>query len=108
MAVDIIGSFSVNEKGNRYILVAEDYFTKWLAAWAIPNQKAKNCCKQIIGGDISPCPISCMRIRGGSLVEELCKLLQIEKSHTTPYHLQRDGESKLQNFGYVGNSSEEP
>jgi len=27
----------------------------------------------------------------GKLIEELCKLLQIDKSHTTPYHLQGDG-----------------
>jgi len=27
----------------------------------------------------------------GKLIEELCKLLQIEKTHTTPYHPQGDG-----------------
>ena len=41
VAVDIMRPFPVNEKGNCYILMAEDYFTKWLEAWAIPNQEAK-------------------------------------------------------------------
>jgi len=27
----------------------------------------------------------------GHLIEELCKLLQIDKSYTTPYHPQEDG-----------------
>jgi hypothetical protein len=31
----------VTEKGNRYILVLVDCFTKWTEAYAIPNQEAK-------------------------------------------------------------------
>lgn len=29
VAVDILGPFPVTERGNCYILVAMDYFTKW-------------------------------------------------------------------------------
>lgn len=31
-----------DEKGNCYILVTVDYFTKWLEVWAIPNQEVEN------------------------------------------------------------------
>ena len=41
VAVDIMGPFPQTINGNSYMLVAQDYFTKWLKAWAIPNQEAK-------------------------------------------------------------------
>jgi len=48
VAVDIMGPLPVNANGNRYILVAEDYFTKWLEAWAIPNQEAKTVAQKLL------------------------------------------------------------
>ena len=41
VTVDIMGPFPKNVGGNCYILVAEDYFTKWIETWAIPDQEAK-------------------------------------------------------------------
>ena len=41
VAVDIHVSLPVTERGNRYVLVAADYFTRWMKAWPIPNQEAK-------------------------------------------------------------------
>ena len=38
IAMDILGPFAVTEKGNKYILVICDYFTKWVEAIPIPNQ----------------------------------------------------------------------
>ena len=46
VAVDIVGPQSVN--GNLYLLVAEDYFTKWLEVWAIPNQEAKTVAHKLL------------------------------------------------------------
>ena len=41
VAVDILGPLPRTSNGNTYILVAEDYFTRWLEAWLIPNQEAQ-------------------------------------------------------------------
>jgi len=43
-----MGPFPANKNGNCYILVAEDYFTKWLEAWAIPNQEAKTVAQKLL------------------------------------------------------------
>jgi hypothetical protein len=40
VAVDILGPLPKSITGNTYVLVAADYFTKWVEAYAIPNQEA--------------------------------------------------------------------
>ncbi|GBN73474.1 hypothetical protein AVEN_137965-1 [Araneus ventricosus] len=40
MVLDILGPFPVTTKGNRYVLVLMDYFTKWPEAIPIPDQEA--------------------------------------------------------------------
>ena len=37
VAVDILGPLPVTERGNRYILVLTDCFTKWTEVYAIPD-----------------------------------------------------------------------
>jgi len=40
MAVDLLGPLAESEKGNSYIMVVGDYFTRWMEAFPIPNQEA--------------------------------------------------------------------
>ena len=40
VAVDILGPFPESETGNPYILVATDYFTRWVEVYPTPNQEA--------------------------------------------------------------------
>ena len=35
-------------KGNRYLLVVMDYFSKWAEAYALPNQKAKTVATTVV------------------------------------------------------------
>ena len=41
IGIDIVGLLPLTERGNRYILVFVDYFTKAAAAEALPNQESE-------------------------------------------------------------------
>ncbi len=41
IGIDIVGPLTITKKGNRYIVTAMDYFTKWLIAKVIKEAIAK-------------------------------------------------------------------
>ena len=47
-AVDTIGPLPESTAGNSYILVAGDYFTKWMEAYALPNQEAVTVARKLV------------------------------------------------------------
>ena len=47
VAVDLMGPFPESENGNSYILVAVDYFTRWMEAYAVPNQEATTVARKL-------------------------------------------------------------
>ena len=97
LAVDILGEFPVTERGKKYILVLGDYFTKWTECFPMINMESETVAKIIINEVISrfgiPNTIHSDQGRQfeSNLFHELCKLLQIQKTRTTPYHPQSDG-----------------
>ena len=48
VAIDILGPLPVTLAGNKYILVAADYFSKWIEAYAIPNQEATTIARKLL------------------------------------------------------------
>ena len=40
VALDVLGPLPTTERGNKYILVIADYFTKWTESYSIPDQEA--------------------------------------------------------------------
>lgn len=41
IATDIMGPLPETERGNKYILVVADYFTKWTEAYPLKNMEAQ-------------------------------------------------------------------
>ncbi len=44
-AMDLLGPLPESEAGNSYVLVVADYFTRWMEAFALPNQEASTVAK---------------------------------------------------------------
>ncbi|KAI3375469.1 hypothetical protein L3Q82_003801 [Scortum barcoo] len=65
VAVDIMGPFPRTDKGNRYVLAAMDYFTKWPEAYAIPDQEAETVANALVEG---------MFTRFGTAEGQLCRI----------------------------------
>ena len=48
MAIDILGPLPRSEDGNCYLMVVEDYFTKWTEAIPIPNAEATTVARKVV------------------------------------------------------------
>ena len=97
VAMDILGPLSVTERGNKYILVIGDYFTKWKEAYPMKNMEAVTVANILVQEFISrfgiPKHLHTDQGRNfeSGLMKEICSLLDIKKTRTTPYHPQSDG-----------------
>jgi hypothetical protein len=97
VAIDVLGPLPLTVRGNRYIVVLADYFTRWTEAYAVPNQEAETLARRIIDEFIVRfgVPRSIHTDKGANfesrLFSEICKLLGIRKTRTTAYHAQSDG-----------------
>ena len=96
VACDILGPLPRSSNGNCYLLVVADYFTRWMEAYPIPNQEASTVA-QVLTKEFflrfSP-PEQLHSDQGrqfeADVLKEVCKLLGIQKTRTTPYHPQSD------------------
>ena len=97
IALDILGPLPITKAGNRYILVMVDLFTKWTEAVALPNQEAETIAQAFLNEFIVKfgTPLKILTDQGrnfqSKLLCELCELLQINKSRTSPAHPQANG-----------------
>jgi transposase InsO family protein len=103
IAIDIMAPLPVTENGNQYIMVVGDYFSKWTEAYPLPMHTALIVADKLVTEFIcrygAPLRIHTDQGRGfeSHLFAELCNLLEITKSRTTPYRPQSDGMIELFN-----------
>lgn len=96
VGVDIL-EMPLTEKGNRYVVVFLNYLTKWVEAFALPDQTSESIARLLVDAVICRhgVPRELLSDRGANLLSELmrgvCTLTGMKKVNTTAAHPQTDG-----------------
>ena len=97
MALDILGPLPESNRGNKYILIIQNYFSKWTEAYAIPNQEATTV-ERLLVEELVACfsiPREIHSDQGrnfeSKVLQEMCKSLGMDKTRTMSLHPQSDG-----------------
>ena len=95
VAVDIL-EVPVSSNNNRYILVVQDYFTKWADARPIPDQTAVRITRELVhifAGYGIPEIIHSDQGRNfeSTIIQQTMAAFGVKKTRTTAYHPQGDG-----------------
>lgn len=101
IGMDFLGPIKPESpNGNKFIMVMTDYFSKWVEAVALPDQKAQttaDCLYKHIVQRHGP-PLAIVSDRGSNFTSKLfrsfCKTLNIEQRLTTAYNPASNGETE--------------
>ena len=91
IGIDVIGPLPKSMRGNKYILVIGDHFTRWMEAYPIPNQQAEVVAEKMVHEFFArfgtPLEIHSDQGRNfeSDLFSEICKLFEVKKTRSTPY-----------------------
>ncbi|XP_056001857.1 uncharacterized protein LOC130048813 [Ostrea edulis] len=97
VAIDILGPLPRTEKGNKYVVVISDYFTRWIEAYPVKNQEAMTIARVFVEEFVSRygVPLQVHTDQGrqfeSTLFQDLCSMLKIDKTRTTPFNPKSDG-----------------
>ena len=103
IGVDIVGPCPVTQDGNEYMIVIQDYFTKWVEVYATPNHTALTVADKLATEFLCRfgMPISLHSDQGREFESELfghlCSLFGIDKTRTCPYRPQSDDQVERMN-----------
>lgn len=95
---DIMGPLPVTHDGNKYILVVTDLFTKWVEAFPLKETSSVTLAKVLVDEVICRfgVPKSIHSDQGANFCSEvivtMCKMLNIERTQTSAYHPQGNGQ----------------
>ena len=97
IAIDLQGPYPPSDKGNKYILVVGDYFTKWTHAIPLKTQESSYIARKLVNKVISiwGSPMELFSDRGSNfesqIFTEMCDLLGIHKTRSTVARPNSDG-----------------
>ena len=97
MAIDVMGELHLSKSRNKCVVVAMDYFTKFVFLLPLPNHKAKTIAEALVKEVFTKfgIPKFLHSDRGtdfmSNLFRETCNLFRIDKTLTTPWRPQSDG-----------------
>lgn len=100
ISIDFLTNLPETDRGNRYLLVVCDHFTRWCEVYPLPDMKATTVATTIVSEFISRygCPrrlhSDCAPNFVGAVMSEMCRLLQITQSKISSYH--PEGNSKCE------------
>ena len=102
-AMDVLGPLPMTARGNQYILVMSDHFTKWVEAVPMLNQRAETVAKAFVNEVVTRhgVPSKLLNDQGrnfeADLMKQVLSLLGVRKLRTSPYHPQTDGKVERMN-----------
>lgn len=100
IATDVLGPLPETPRGNKFILVVTDQFTKWVEIFPVPNWTAVTCAEIILNEVIGRwgCPLDLHSDQGKNyeshIFAELCRLLEIRKTRTSAGNPRCNGQTE--------------
>ena len=100
LAIDYLGPLPKTPRGNKYILVLTDQFTKYVEIFAMPDQTADECASKIMNEFISRwgTPLKIHSDQGSTfeskVFRHLCDLLEVKKTRTSPRNPRGNGQTE--------------
>lgn len=97
IGIDFVGPLPRTQRGNKYIIVATDYLTKWPEARAVSEATAVKAANFIYDEIICRhgCPQTILSDRGthfrNHIVDNLLEKFRIKHLYSTPYHPETNG-----------------
>ena len=95
--IDILERLPETNRGNKYVTVVVDMYTKWPEAYSLPNEEADTVAQAVMDNFVCwfGCPLGVLSDQRQNfesrLFRGLSDLIESVKQRTTPYHPQCDG-----------------
>ena len=100
LGTDFLGLLPLTSRGNCFILVVTDYFTKWVEIFVVPDQTAVTTAEVILNEVIARfgCPYEIHSDQGrnyeSTIFTELCRFLEVRKTRTSPGNPKCNGQTE--------------